>query len=70
MDEDKVRVDPEKCLTTYYDAWDNDNDNDCDPIISIVDCIKRAAEAEARDATKLKKIVADIFALRNICNDQ
>lgn len=34
----------DKCLTVYYDAWENDNE--CDPIISIVDCIARVAGEE------------------------
>lgn len=73
LDEDKVQIDPEKCLTVYYDAWENDND--FDPILSIVDCIKRAATAAAavkdRDTTKLKKIVADIFcAAKYFSSDQ
>ena len=41
LDEDPLD-DPKKCLTVYYDAWENDND--CDAILSIVDCIARAAE--------------------------
>lgn len=55
LDEDKVQIDPEKCLTVYYDAWENDND--CDPILSIVDCIARAAGV--KEGSKLETVLSD-----------
>ena len=57
LDEDTTE-DPEKCLTVYYDAWENDND--CDPILSIVDCIARAAGSD--DESRLFEIVLDILS--------
>ena len=49
--------DSEKCLTVYYDAWENDND--CDPILSIVDCIARAAEEKKQ--ISVAAIMSDIL---------
>ena len=46
----------DKCLTVYYDAWENDNE--CDPIISIVDCIARVAGEE--DKKHIGKLVFEI----------
>lgn len=54
LDEDTTE-DPEKCLTVYYDAWENDND--CDPILSIVDCIARAAGV--KEGSKLETVLSD-----------
>ena len=56
LDEDTAD-DPEKCLTVYYDAWENDND--CDPILSIVDCIARAAEE--KEKISVGAIASDIL---------
>lgn len=56
LDEDPLD-DPKKCLTVYYDAWENDND--CDPILSIVDCIARAAEK--KKGISVGAIMADIL---------
>lgn len=56
LDEDTAD-DPEKCLTVYYDAWENDND--CDPILSIVDCIARAAGVE--EGSKLATVLSDAY---------
>ena len=49
----------DKCLTVYYDAWENDNE--CDPIISIVDCIARVAGEE--DGKHIGELVL-IFVVR------
>ena len=46
----------DKCLTVYYDAWENDNE--CDPIISIVDCIARVASEE--DGKHIGELVFEI----------
>lgn len=46
----------DKCLTVYYDAWENDNE--CDPIISIVDCIARVAGEE--DGKHIGELVFEI----------
>lgn len=46
----------DKCLTVYYDAWENDNE--CDPIISIVDCIARVAGEE--DEKHIGELVFEI----------
>lgn len=56
LNEDPLE-DPKKCLTVYYDAWENDND--CDPILSIVDCIARATGVD--DESRLFEIVSDIL---------
>lgn len=46
----------DKCLTVYYDAWENDNE--CDPIISIVDCIARVVGEE--DGKHIGELVFEI----------
>ena len=59
----------DKCLTVYYDAWENDNE--CDPIISIVDCIARVAGEEdenyiSRLALDFLKTAVDTPLLRGV----
>ena len=65
LDEDPLD-DPKKCLTVYYDAWENDND--CDPILSIVDCIARAAGAE--EGSKLEALISNAYTvIKTVCEN-